>query len=94
MIPSKQPTTAHDTVARLMVGNLPYALTSTEFAEALAQHGQLQDAFLARSKTDELKNAGWGIVSVDEPTARRILDATVLVRGRVARIKRARPKAE
>ncbi len=79
---------------RLMIGNLPYSVEKPEFIQAFADHADLQERFLSRPKKDDgKKNDGWGIITVDEPTASRLLGATILIRGRVARIKRARPSA-
>jgi RNA recognition motif-containing protein len=77
---------------RLLVGNLPYSLDQEEFLRAFAQHGRLQGGFLARATAPGRNNAGWGIVSCDEATARDVLARTVLIGDRVARIKRARPR--
>ena len=78
---------------RLLVGNLPYSLEQDAFMRAFAAHGPVQSAFLSRPTAPNRNNAGWGIVSFDEETARDVLTQTVLIGGRVARIKRARLKA-
>jgi precorrin-6x reductase len=78
---------------RLLIGNIPYAATPEEFARAFGHETQIQSAFLSRPKAPDKKNAGWGIIEVDdEATAVRLLAATVMINNRVARIQRARPK--
>ncbi len=79
---------------RLLIGNLPYSVDKSEFMHAFANHADLQDGFLSRPKMDGKNNDGWGIITVDEPTASRLLGATITIGGRVARIKRARPSDE
>ncbi len=79
---------------RLMIGNLPYSVEKSEFIEAFASDAKLEDGFLSRPKTAGKNNDGWGIITVDEPTASRLLGATIMIGGRVARIKRARPATQ
>jgi hypothetical protein len=85
--------TAEKRGTRLLVGNLPYSLEQDEFLAAFARHGQVQGGFLSRATAPGRNNNGWGIVSFDEATAADVLAQTVLIGGRVARIKRARPMA-
>jgi hypothetical protein len=77
-----------------MIGNLPYAMTKSEFADAFAAHAELAEVYLSAPKGPNRNNAGWGIIAVDEPAARHILDQTVMVGDRVARTTRARVQAE
>jgi RNA recognition motif-containing protein len=91
MTPTKQPF-AESEATRLLVGNVPYAVEQDEFLRAFAQHGHVEGGFLSRATAPGRKNAGWGIVSLDEATARDVLAQTILIGGRVARIKRARPR--
>jgi hypothetical protein len=77
---------------RLLIGNIPYAATSEEFARAFGDETRIQSAFLSRPAVPDKKNAGWGIIEVDEATAVRLLAATIMINNRVARIQRARPK--
>jgi hypothetical protein len=77
---------------RLLIGNIPYGTTPEEFARAFGHETRIQSAFLSRPKVPDKKNAGWGIIEVDEATAERLLTATVMINNRVARIQRARPK--
>ena len=79
---------------RLMIGNLPYATNKSEFTDAFAAHAELVDVYLSAPKGPNRNNAGWGIIAVDETAARHILDQTVTVGDRVARITRARVQAE
>lgn len=79
---------------RLMVGNLPYATTKSELTDAFAAHGDLVDVYLSAPKGPNRNNAGWGIIAVSETAARHILDSTIMVDDRVARITRARVQAE
>jgi RNA recognition motif-containing protein len=91
MILNKQ-TFAEKEGTRLLVGNLPFSLEQDEFMRAFARYGHVQGGFLSRPTMAGRNNAGWGIVEVDEVAARDLLAQTVLIGGRVARIKRARPK--
>lgn len=77
---------------RLMVGNLPYGVGREEFAQVFAQIAKLEDVYLSQPKAADRKNGGWGIIALAEATARDVLDRTILVRDRVVRVKRARPK--
>lgn len=78
---------------RLLIGNIPYAATPEEFARAFGHETRILSTFLSRPQRSDKKNAGWGIIEVDdEATAVRLLAATITIKNRVARIQRARPK--
>lgn len=70
---------------RLLVGNVPYSVRQDEFMQAFAAHGTVQSGFLSRTTLPNRNNAGWGIVSLDEETARNVLVHTVVIAGRVAK---------
>ena len=84
---------AEQEATRLLVGNIPYAIERDEFFRILAQHGKIQGGFLSRATEPGKNNAGWGIIAVDPTNADTLLTQTILIGGRVVRIKRARPQA-
>lgn len=84
---------AQQEATRLLIGNIPYSIERDEFFRTLAQHGKIRGGFLSRATSSGRNNAGWGIVTVDSTGASTILTQTILIGGRVVRIKRARPQA-
>ncbi len=94
MIKTEKQSTSVKAATRLMVGNLPYALEKSDFAASFTTHADLHDVYLSGPKEAGRNNAGWGIIAVDEAAARHILGQTILIGGRVARVTRARQKAE
>ncbi len=94
MIKTEKQSALAKAATRLMIGNLPYALEKSDFAASFTAHADLHDVYLSGPKEAGRNNAGWGIIAVYETAARHLLGQTILIGGRVARISRARQKAE
>jgi hypothetical protein len=94
MTRTEKQSAAAKAATRLMIGNLPYSTTRSDFTAAFEPHADLLDVYLSPPKAPSRNNGGWGIIAVDEQSARHILDQTLRVGDRVARITRARAKTE
>ena len=79
---------------RLLVGTLPYSAGSDDIAEAFGAIASVHDVYLSQPKSANQQNGGWAIIAVDKAAADDMLNRTILVGSRVARVKRARPNSQ
>ena len=74
---------------KLLVGNIPFALTYEEVVRALSAAAQILEL---RMPVDPLstKNKGWALCWVAEREVEALLRATIPAAGRILRVQRAR----
>jgi hypothetical protein len=73
---------------RLLVSNLPYGATYEAIVEKLSASAKILDMHVP--VTSEGKNKGWGIFRVPNGQGEKLLDATILLEGRILRLQRAK----
>ncbi len=68
----------------------PEDVAFTELIDTLRPFGRLDDARLSNPEKPEHKNGGWAWVKMAEDDAQRLEAATIVIRDRIIRVRRAK----